>query len=117
MPAFLALAAPTIAEMAGRKLLGKSKKRKKKNTDVFKMNSKERFAFYMNDRTPWVLQKTVIPLWPSDIVRNLKWWFVFWLMWWGVGVKKRIGKSFANSMKRVLVIILLFHTYTKRLAR
>jgi hypothetical protein len=80
-------------------------------------DARELFRTYVNERTPWALQKTVLPFWPSDVVRNLKRWFVFWLLWWAFGIKKKLGKSLSNTLRRFLVYALLFRMYTRRLAR
>ena len=81
--------------------------------------TRPKVSTFINAKTPWVLQKTFIPLWPSDIFRTYSRWFVLWLLWYWTPLHKHlktvVGRSASNIIRRTLSILFILYTYHKRL--
>ena len=98
--------------MSARNMILRSRGNKQKKR--IKTNS---LQMYLNEKTPWGLQRTIIPIFPSNLWRSFKVWLVLYLLSWGLGAKKKIGKARARTARRLLYYILLFHIHMKRLTK
>ena len=99
----------------------KKEKRKKRLEEERKRkeeeDKKDALKKYVNEDTPWGVQRSLIPIFPSNLWRYFKYWFVLYLLFWGLGVSKKIGKTKASLLRRVVLFAILFHVHMTRLQK